>query len=24
VAENWAEDRAHYSQIGLEYPADEK
>ena len=23
VAENWAEDRAHYSQIGLEYPADE-
>jgi GTP-binding protein Era len=22
VQENWAEDRAHYSQIGLEYPAD--
>ncbi|MBS0276348.1 MAG: GTPase Era [Proteobacteria bacterium] len=22
VQENWAEDRAHYSQIGLEYPTD--
>ena len=24
VAENWAEDRAHYATLGLEYPADEK
>ncbi|HSM96617.1 MAG TPA: GTPase Era [Rhizomicrobium sp.] len=23
VSENWAEDRAHYSTLGLEYPSDE-
>jgi GTP-binding protein Era len=24
VSENWAEDRAHYATLGLEYPSEEK